>query len=184
MEKIAKNSLWQSLSDFQAECPAIAKSTSGYGYKYADLPTIHSVIDPILRKHGLVVSQPLVDGCVETRLVHIQTGEHLVSSIPVPSDVLLKGMNKFQTDGSAITYYRRYALSSILGIVTEDDNDAAGKQVKSPAKPKVRVVNPNTQLFNNCCKGYRDGVSRDEMVDKGLSITDEVWSLIEECSRS
>jgi hypothetical protein len=39
-------------------------------------------------------------------------------------------MNDFQVLGSAITYLRRYALSSILGIVTDKDVDAAGEQVK------------------------------------------------------
>ena len=37
-------------------------------------------------------------------------------------------MNDFQVYGSAITYFRRYALSSILGIVTDKDIDAHGKQ--------------------------------------------------------
>ena len=39
-------------------------------------------------------------------------------------------MNQFQSDGSAITNYRRYCLSSLLSIVVEEDTDAAGKQVK------------------------------------------------------
>ena len=34
-------------------------------------------------------------------------------------------MNEFQVLGSAITYIRRYALSSMLGLVTDKDTDAA-----------------------------------------------------------
>ena len=40
----------------------------------------------------------------------------------------LKGQNDFQVLGSAITYLRRYSLSSILGLVTDEDADAAGEQ--------------------------------------------------------
>ena len=40
------------------------------------------------------------------------------------------GINAFQVYGSAITYFRRYALSSLLGIITDKDTDAGGEQVK------------------------------------------------------
>lgn len=180
MEK--SKSIWQALSDFQAECPAINKGAKGYGYKYADLPSIHQVIDPLLRKHGLVLMQPLLNRSIMTKLVHISSGEYEVSSIEIPDGVMLKGMNQFQSDGSAITYYRRYALSSILGIVTDEDTDAAGKQVTKPVKPKMREVKPNTALFNNCVKAYTDGVSREEMTEKNLQISDEAWNAIETAS--
>lgn len=45
-------------------------------------------------------------------------------------------MNDFQVLGSAITYLRRYAISAILGLVTDKDTDASGEQVeKKKAKP-------------------------------------------------
>jgi hypothetical protein len=40
-----------------------------------------------------------------------------------------EGMNKAQAIGSLITYFRRYALSAILGLVTDADSD--GGKVKS-----------------------------------------------------
>ena len=44
-------------------------------------------------------------------------------------------MNDFQVLGSAITYIKRYALSSLLGLVTDKDTDASGEQVsKKPVK--------------------------------------------------
>jgi hypothetical protein len=54
--------------------------------------------------------------------------------------IQLKGMNDYQSFGSGITYYRRYCLSTILGIVTDKDTDAAGEQVKpvnTEKKPKI-----------------------------------------------
>ena len=49
-------------------------------------------------------------------------------------------MNDFQVLGSAITYIRRYALSSMLGIVTDKDTDASGEQViQTESKPTAKT---------------------------------------------
>lgn len=125
--------LFKALAAFQQDCPIIHKGTQGYGYSYADLPTILKTINPLLAKHGLGFSQPVDLDTIQTILFHIESGEQLTSSTLMPSDVELKGMNKFQVDGSKITYYRRYALSSMLGIVTDKDTDAGGKPVAKPA---------------------------------------------------
>ncbi len=50
--------------------------------------------------------------------------------------IQLKGMNDYQSFGSGVTYFRRYCLSSILGLVTDKDTDASGEQIK-PKKPKI-----------------------------------------------
>ena len=49
--------LFKSLSEFQQECPIIHKGTQGYGYSYADLPAIFTIINPILNKYGLGFTQ-------------------------------------------------------------------------------------------------------------------------------
>ena len=139
--------LFKALAAFQQDCPIIHKGTQGYGYSYADLPTILKTINPLLAKHGLGFSQPVDLDTIQTILFHIESGEQLTSSTLMPSDVELKGMNKFQVDGSKITYYRRYALSSMLGIVTDKDTDAGGKPVakqtaKPTAKPTKKGVKP------------------------------------------
>lgn len=121
--------LMKALSDFQLECPIIHKGTQGHKYTYADLPTIYSTINPLLNKHGLVVSQPLQNGCIETILYHVPSEESLTSITPIPQ-VSLGNMNDYQAFGSGVTYYRRYALSSLLGLVTDKDTDAAGEPVK------------------------------------------------------
>jgi len=130
--------LLKSLSDFQEECPVIHKGTQGYGYTYADLPAIFKVINPLLKKHGLGFTQPLDGTSVKTIIYHIKTGEMLESSVEIPQDVQLKGQNPFQVIGSAITYYRRYALASVLGIITDKDVDATGQEVpKTLTKKKT-----------------------------------------------
>lgn len=132
--------LFKSLANFQQEVPVIHKGTKGYGYSYADLPTIFEAINPLLKKNGLGFTQLIEGTSVVTIIFHIESGEKIQSITDIPRGVTLKGMNDFQVLGSAITYIRRYALSSALGLVTDVDNDAAGKQ------PEVNIEQINKQL--------------------------------------
>ena len=136
--------VYRAIAEFQQECPIIHKDTQGYGYTYADLPKIFEVIMPLLKKHGLGFTQPIRGIEIETCIFHIESGEYLTATAQLPQNVELKGMNNFQVAGSAITYFRRYALSSMLGIVTDKDLDAAGEQVANPKKevPKKAPVTP------------------------------------------
>jgi hypothetical protein len=130
--------LFKALADFQQEVPVIHKATQGYGYTYADLPKILEVINPLLKKHGLGFTQLINGTQIATCLFHIESAESIESKIDIPQGVVLKGMNEFQVLGSAITYLRRYALSSMLGLVTDKDTDASGEQVKQePKKPTI-----------------------------------------------
>jgi hypothetical protein len=130
-------SIYKALADFQQEVPVIFQGSQGYGYKYADLPTILRVINPLLKKHGLGFTQPLNGKSITTIVFHIPSGQTIEGTIEIPQGVQLKGMNDFQVLGSAISYLRRYSISSILGLISDADNDAAGKQVPTP-QPKAK----------------------------------------------
>jgi hypothetical protein len=105
------------------------------------LPAIFEIINPILKKYGLGFFQAVNGTNIDTTVFHIESGEQITSSTDIPQGVQLAKMNEFQVLGSAITYIRRYALSSILGLVTDKDTDASGEQVKGDfkgtAKPAV-----------------------------------------------
>ena len=117
---------------------ALSKSSKGsylwYGYTYSDLKTIFKVINPILKKHDLGFTQLINGTQIATCLFHVESAESIESKLDIPQGVILKGMNEFQVLGSAITYLRRYALSSMLGLVTDKDTDASGEQVKHEPK--------------------------------------------------
>ena len=137
--------LYQALADFQQEVPIIYKTTQGHNYTYADLPAIFGIINPLLKKHGLGFTQLVTVinptdkaiPVIETRLFHVEAGESIESTTIIPQNVSLMKMNDFQVLGSAITYLRRYALSSMLGLVTDKDNDASGEQTTSSFKKEV-----------------------------------------------
>lgn len=92
-----------------------------YKYSYASMPRIWVALKPVLKKHGLTIIQsPTADVAdkLETWIIH-ETGEYVYDGMR-----LIITRDDPQGFGSAITYAKRYALISMLGIVTDDDNDA------------------------------------------------------------
>jgi hypothetical protein len=163
--------LFKALADFQQECPTIAKAASGYNYKYADLPSIIETINPLLKKHKLGFTQPLrcTDGVrkVATIIFHTETGTSLESEIDIPT-VEFKGMNDYQSLGSGITYLRRYTLSSALGIVTDEDNDAAGEQVKGKSKSTMKDLPWLTQkMFDSSVRRIQEANPKVHIIEDG-----------------
>jgi hypothetical protein len=154
--------LFKSLAEFQQEVKVIHKATQGYGYSYTDLPKIFSEINPLMKKHGLGFTQLINShegqNYLVTMLFHVESGESIESSALIPI-VQLKGMNDYQSFGSGCTYYRRYAISSMLCLVTEKDLDASGEQEKhEPKKPAI-----DNKRFLEALKSIQQG---DFTVDK------------------
>lgn len=159
--------LFKALAEFQQEVPVIFKgSTAGQGnfaYQYTDLPAIFKAINPLLAKHGLGFSQitEFKDGhdYLVTIVFHIESGETLETRTRLMPDVELKGQNVFQSYGSQLTYFRRYGISQILGLVTDKDTDAQGEQVKK--KPTITV-----ERFEKALQAIADGKAKKEDLSK------------------
>jgi len=137
--------LYKSLAAFQQEVPAIHQGTKGYGYTYSDLKTIFKVINPILAKHDLGFTQLLHGVNIKTVIFHTGSGESIQSITEIPQNITLKGMNTFQVNGSGITYYRRYSLSSALGLVTDVDSDATGEEKTKTTAPAQQQPQVSTE---------------------------------------
>jgi hypothetical protein len=125
------SALAEALVAAQAELPcAIGKDADGQiqnrAYRYLTLDKLIAETRPILQKHGLTILQAPSyiergeDGALPaltTRLVHV-SGESM--GIKTPLYLTEKPM---QGLGAAITYARRYAWQSVLGIAAEEDTD-------------------------------------------------------------
>jgi hypothetical protein len=146
--------LLKSLAAFQQEVKVIHKATQGFGYTYADLPKIFEEINPLMKKHGLGFTQLIntKDGVnyLATVVFHVESGEQIESNCMIPY-VQLKTMNDFQSFGSGVTYFRRYCLSSMLGLVTDKDTDASGEQ----EKPKKETL--DNKRFTDALKAINEG---------------------------
>lgn len=111
------------------------KEKQGYGYRYVELSVILDGIILPLAKEGLSVFQacstssneaefpyPNQKGVkITTRLQHV-SGQYIESDLWVPISNM-KGTNAAQDLGAAITYGRRYALTSLICLATEEDVD-------------------------------------------------------------
>ena len=98
---------------------------------YADLNSIREACMPALNNNGIVVLQPttFIEGknFIKTVLLH-ERGE----TIEALTEIVYSKQNDAQSQGSGITYARRYGLQSLVNVGAEDDdgNSASTKDVK------------------------------------------------------
>jgi len=118
------------LLEFQKKVEPIIKDSTNpfYKSKYADINSLLDVIKPLANELGLTIIQPLgvEDGknILETR---IYNDKEIIAS----SKIILPDIQDPQKIGSAITYYRRYSLQSLLLLQAEDDDGERAKKLKS-----------------------------------------------------
>lgn len=108
--------------------------------KYVSLPKLLETVRPVLNKAGLVLTQTPTftsDGthALRTRILHADSGEYLEDTM-----ILLLGKQDAQGQGSAITYARRYAILSMLGLAGEEDDDGAGAVAGRPTPAPSQSV--------------------------------------------
>jgi hypothetical protein len=137
------------IAAFQQEVPTILKNKKGYSYQYANLTIIFETINPLMKKHGLGFYQRIINNKLITTIFDPDTGEKMESVMPFIEGVQLKGMNEFQVLGSQITYLRRYSLACMLGLVTDEDRDAEGKQEKKKPKPPEDKIQGIIEAINS-----------------------------------
>lgn len=100
--------------------------------RYATLNAIMESCREALLNNGIWLTQitvPADPGFIGllTKLTHAETGQYQAALTILPLQ-----KPDCQAAGSAITYARRYALTAMLGMVTEDDDD--GEAAKLPPK--------------------------------------------------
>ena len=105
--------------------------------RYVDLSDGLDPIRDCLSKNGLAFIQgtSISDGMIvlNTRITH-KSGQWLESDYPVG------GLGRPQEMGSAMTYARRYALFSLVGVAGEDDDDGNAAQAAEAAPVKGKAA--------------------------------------------
>lgn len=156
------------LAKAQGEMDAAAKDSINphFKSKYADLASVWDACREPLSKNGLAVLQPVsADGpnvTITTILAH-SSGEWISESLTMTAQ-----QNTPQGVGSAITYGRRYGLSSMVGIAPDDDDgNAASAGGQQQARAEVPTV-PD---------GYEDWwLDMVSTADNGTQALQEAWS--------
>jgi hypothetical protein len=126
-------SIYKKLLKIQKEIGAIKKTETNpyFKSKFFDINVLLETVKPTLNAEGIVLTQALshVDGKLglKTTLVDTDTGETIEDVAVLPT------LDDPQKAGSAVTYFRRYAIQSLLALEAEDDdgNKASGKKIKN-----------------------------------------------------
>lgn len=116
------------LAKAQMQIKSAIKDTKGQigqnkAYKYADLGSVFDACKKALNDNGIAIVQR-TDFCgpeiwLETMLLHA-SGDSIAGRYP-----LRPTQDTPQAYGSALTYARRYALSAMVGVVADEDDDGA-----------------------------------------------------------
>jgi len=136
----ATNEVLSALVKAKSQIGSITKGSANpfFKSKYADLSAILNTVEPVLQEFNLAVIQPVVNidssSFIATTFIH-ESGQYV--SI-LGSELVAAKQNDPQAMGSAITYARRYSISSALSLNSENDDDgerAMNRGNYSPSKP-------------------------------------------------
>lgn len=165
------NELAGALAKAQGQIKGAAKDADNpfFKSKYADLASVWEACRAAVTANGLSVLQApraaafeggwIIE--VETRLLH-SSGQWMADSLTLPV-----GKPDAQGVGSAITYARRYALASFVGVAPEDDDGNAAVKGTQQAAQIQTVKVP---------AGFDDWWSDFQAVaDEGLPALETAW---------
>ncbi|MGE5313177.1 MAG: ERF family protein [Acidobacteriota bacterium] len=163
------------LLQFQKRVGAIAKDSINPFFKsnYFDINKLIEVIKPILNEVGLVLLQPLatIPGtdrlAIKTLVVDSETGQTLVES-----EAVLPENSDPQKMGSTITYFRRYAIQSLLFLQAEDDDaNSTIQQPKMAARQAAKSPDRKAVIASLLKRKMPNIMTADEYKDATMKLT-------------
>lgn len=123
--------IYERIANVQQHVGSVVRTTEGYGYKYATLADVWNLVKDEMEVNHL--------GWMASSTPHLQVNDGMTTIIneyriivyctdeedsSVQSAYMFEASGA-QTVGSYETYYRRYALLSLLGLTTVADDDGA-----------------------------------------------------------
>lgn len=173
------------LSIAQGMMEPAGKDGKSHQAKYATLLSVRESSRAALAKNDLsIIQAPIIAdqrAGVTTRLLH-KSGQWIETEITIrlPKD-------DAHAMGSAITYARRYAMASMLGIVADDDDDGAlamAHQKAQPPKQQQQQQETRLNVFDPSDAAMVDRVSK-VLIQNGIEhLTQEFWDEIKGKSAS
>ena len=159
-EAVRVNGLYPKLHAAKQKIGKVVKNANNPHFKksYADINALVESVEPILLEYGLLLLQPIENGVVRTLIIDIETGETAFSDMRLPE------IQDPQKIGSAVTYYRRYTLQSLLSLQAEDDDANSASATVKNTKPTI-----TQERFENGLTQISEGKLTPEAFKKALS---------------
>ena len=170
-----QQSINEKLFNLQQEIGTISKDAKNpfYKSKYFDINSLIKQLQPLLLKNRLLLLQPIEEDMVVSKLICIDGTGATLSGLKLPE------ISDPQKLGSAITYYRRYTLASLLGLQAVDD-DANLSSGKVEPEDNKAWLNTNTPEYSKAIEYLQGGGSLDAIKTKykvSKKIADELSKL-------
>lgn len=139
--------MYQKISEIKKHIGKISKDSENpfHESKYFDINKLLEHVEPLLQERGLLLIQPIENGSVVTRIIELDTLDFIESTIELPK------IDDPQKIGSSISYYRRYSLTSLLAIQSEDDD------ANRTMQPEKKWLNENTPEWKEALKFIANG---------------------------
>lgn len=153
-------SIFSKLAEFNSIVTRVKKDKQNPHFKnsYADINSVLEAIIPPLSEAGIVFSQmpSIVEGrnALITSMVDVESEESILTSTSFLPD------GTPQQIGSAISYYRRYHLVSMLGLqMVDDDAAAASNPIKDKEYKTISKANEDEKReqwgeFKDICERH------------------------------
>lgn len=142
-----RKNIFKALTNFRKDFKQPSKDADNpfFKSKYVPLESVVQSIDKVVPKHGLAYVQSTItndqgQAGVITLITH-ESGEF----IELDPLFLRADKQTAQGMGSAITYARRYSLSSAFGVASDVDDD--GNEASQPAKQSGKNMTPSQGDF-------------------------------------
>lgn len=151
------SSLFKALCECKKDFVPLSKNKKGYGYNYTPLDSVIDMLNTVLPKHGINFVQfpsTINDNYALTTRIFHETGEWMEDTIIFNMTEISKA-NDTQKLGASITYFRRYALSAIFGIASDEDIDGniemniSAKQIQNQSQMQRKSFNENKPQIQN-----------------------------------
>lgn len=158
-----------------------AKFKNGQSYKYADLNSVISAIQEASKGIDIAyIQQPIMNGGKSGVRNYILNSKGAIMDFG--AYLLDVGGSRPTDAGGALTYSRRYSISSLFGIASEEDTDAQEYQAKpefvSPnqlAGLTIMYDGKRTDLSTVYAKALAgDDLAKQVIKDKGNSVNTKV----------
>lgn len=157
--------IYKAILKFQALSVSVKKAGTNPAFhsKYMQLDDVLDAVLEPLNKLGVIILQTPQETALLTRLVAVEDGSSVDSYVPY-TDV-----STAQKLGGCITYARRYALVSMLGLNDADDD---GASASAPRVQPARLVADNEQGNQITVKSVYNGTGSTGKTYVALTLDD------------
>jgi hypothetical protein len=156
-----KSNIYSKLATAKMNIGKVVKNSKNPHFKntYADINALLDTVEPELMEVGLLLLQPIEDGKVVSKIIDVETGESISSSLELP---LITDPQKVI---SATTYYRRATIQSLLSLQAVDDD---GNTASSSTKSKQPI---SDEKFKRALKAIKDGSYSIQQLRESFQLT-------------